>query len=84
MARVIPLSIIFEEPAWPDLDPNNVTLAEPMGVAILARGMGSGKPSVAFRIDLPDGKTVLAQTSARLFCTAARAVMARYPDLFDD
>ena len=38
---------------------------------------------MAFRIELPDGKAVIAQTTARLFCTAAKMIMARYPDLFE-
>jgi hypothetical protein len=52
-------------------------------VAVLDGGMKSGLPSVAIRLDLPDGKTVVAETSARLFCTAARAIMAQYPNLFE-
>lgn len=56
----------------------------PISVALLDRGMVSGRPSVAIRLDLPDGKSVIAQTSARLFVTAARAIMARHPDLFHD
>jgi hypothetical protein len=80
---MIPFSIIFDEPAWPDLDPHEVTEASIKGVALLKDGMASGRPSVAFRIDLPNGDVVIAQTSARLFCTAAKAIMARYPDLFE-
>jgi hypothetical protein len=41
--------------------------------------MQSGKPSVCFRIDLPDGRVVLAETSALLFCRAAEAIVARFP-----
>lgn len=74
--------------AWPDLkDKPFMHLgqgAPPIKVAVLNRGMRSGKPSVALRLELPDGQTVVAETSARLFCMAARAIMARYPDLFND
>jgi hypothetical protein len=52
-------------------------------VAVLDGGMKGGLPSVAIRLDLPDGKTVVAETSARLFCTAARVIMGQYPNLFD-
>lgn len=52
-------------------------------VAVLDAGMSSGRPSVCMRLDLPDGTVVLAETSARLFCAAARQVMAKYPDLFE-
>lgn len=75
---------------WPDLKgqvggPKVIHLgndAPPIGVAVLPHGMiPSGLPSVTFRIDLPDGRTVLAETSARLFVTAARAILARHPEL---
>jgi hypothetical protein len=52
-------------------------------VAVLDGGMKSGRPSVAIRLDLPDGRTVVAETSARLFCVAARAIMAKHPELFE-
>ena len=47
-------------------------------VAALDGGMTSGRPSVMLRFGLPDGRTVLAETSMRLFLTAARAFAARY------
>ena len=47
-----------------------------MSVARLAKGMSSGKSSVTFRIDLPDGRTVLGETSLALFQAAARAFRA--------
>jgi hypothetical protein len=80
---MIPFSVIFNEPAWAELDPHEVTEASIKGVALLKNGMESGRPSVAFRIDLPDGDVVIAQTSARLFCVAAKAIMARHPELFE-
>jgi hypothetical protein len=75
--------------AFADLKENMESLVSvpadsPINVALLDRGMASGRPSVAIRLDLPDGKSVIAQTSARLFVTTARAIMARYPDLFED
>jgi hypothetical protein len=51
--------------------------APPMEVALLAGGMAGGRPSVAIRLDLPDGRTVVAETSFRLFMTAAAALKAR-------
>jgi len=86
---MIPLTIILDgKGAWPDLrDKKTIQLSNsstPMQLAVLERGMASGRPSVAFRLDLPDGESVVAETSARLLCTAARAIMARYPDLFED
>jgi hypothetical protein len=54
--------------------------APPIQVAGLAGGMQSGAPSVAFRIDLPDGTAVMVETSLALFLTAAEAFKARYGD----
>lgn len=85
IALVINLS---GDKAWPDLDPAKIIHlandAPPMHVAVLDMGMDSGRPSVALRIDLPDGKTVVAETSARLFVSAALAIKAKYPGLFKD
>jgi hypothetical protein len=86
---MLQISVILDGPgAWPDLDWQKVVhVAEdgpPVQVAVFAKGMVTGRPSVVLRMDLPDGQTVLAQTSARLFCSAARIVMAQYPDLFRD
>ncbi len=75
--------------AWPDLRdmPSNKIVWLPetamIQVAALDGGMSSGKPSVTFRIDLPDGRVVLAQTSARLFVMAAAAIVTRWPDVDD-
>lgn len=83
------LTIVMDgDKAWPDLRDKKILHlgndAPPLQVAVLAGGMASGKPSVTLRVDLPDGRTVLAETSARLFVSAARAITARYPDLFND
>ena len=80
------MTINFEgDGAWPDLNSKEVIpIEENIEVLVLDRGMTSGKPSVAFRFNLSDGRVVVAQTSAQLFCTAARAITARYPELFDE
>lgn len=83
------LNIILEEPAWPELadrgdDVIHISEGNILGLAVLDGGMTSGKPSVALRIDLPDGKVVIAETSARLLCTAAQTILARYPNLLDE
>lgn len=82
--------ILDADDAWADLSGDgphglapHVILAdndEPIQVGVLAAGMTSGKPSVMFRIHLPDGRIVLAETSLALFASAARAALARYPD----
>lgn len=49
-------------------------------VAGVGAGMTSGLPSVAFGIVLPDGRWVFAQTSLRLFLTAADTLKAKFGD----
>jgi hypothetical protein len=61
-----------------------ISIQTPIEVVVLDKGMVSGKPSIAMRIELPDGRTVIAETSGRLFALAGKAVLARYPDLFED
>jgi hypothetical protein len=51
----------------------------PDAVAPLEHGTELGKPTVTFRVDLPDGKVVLAQTTL-LFLSAADAFKARLGD----
>lgn len=74
--------------AWKDLPQKEVIHVRDteIGVAVLANGMVSGRPSVSFRIDLPDGpdgknKVVIFETSGRLLITAAQMIAARFPDL---
>jgi hypothetical protein len=72
--------------AWPDLRTKQdkvIHVTESMGICALDGGMASGKPSVCFRIDLPDGRVVLAETSARLFVMAAAAIVGKWPDVDD-
>jgi hypothetical protein len=70
--------------AYPDLVGREVIHlgndSPPIGITGLEGGMASGAPSVMIRLDLPDGRTVLAETSLKLFLTAAEALMARYGD----
>lgn len=49
-------------------------------VGVLPAGMASGKPSVTFCFELPDGRVVLQETSLELFLAAATGFMARYGD----
>ena len=50
-------------------------------VSALEGGMKSGGPSVAIRIDLPDGRTVIQETSLKLWYTATRALKGKFGDL---
>lgn len=70
---------------WPDLVDKSVTTLDPMAppiqVAVFEHGMADGAPSVALRLDLPDGSVVIAETSARLFVNASTLIKAKYPEL---
>ena len=72
--------------AWKDVKREDLIVIEngKMQVAVLAGGMASGRPSVAFRLDLPDGRCVAAQTSARMIVTLARLIEGKYPDVMVD
>jgi hypothetical protein len=85
---MIPMSVRFqrdgEPPVWPDHVGRVIDAGLLVDVAVLDRGMESGLPSVAFRLELPDGTPVIAQQTARQIVTLARMILARYPDLMDD
>ncbi len=49
-------------------------------IAALTAGMVSGRPSLTLRLDLPDGRVVLQETSVRVFLAAATAIRARFGD----
>ena len=71
------------EGCWPDLtadwDAPALTIlrgpdAPPLQVALLRRNMTSGNGTVWFRIDLPDGRVVVTETSLALLSAAVRAM----------
>lgn len=76
--------------AWPDLagrmgDVIHVGNDGTFEMSGLRNGMSSGAPSVCFRLDLPDGKVVLAETSWRLFELAYKAFLGKFgPADFSD
>jgi hypothetical protein len=45
--------------------------------------MESGLPSIMFRLDMPDGSTIIAQQTARQIATLGRMILAKYPNLLD-
>lgn len=72
----------LEASPWSDLhDPQPATLE---AIGALPRGMTSGKTSVALRIKLENGETVVAQTSLALFATTYAAFRGRYSDELAD
>lgn len=79
--------ILDGDGCWPDLVEKTAAgkvhhLAEGarIDLAGLPGGMRGGHASVAFRFDLPNGETVIAETSLRLLLTAADTFKARYGD----
>jgi hypothetical protein len=84
---MIPLSIRFhpdpQELIFPEVEEGQGVEASIAEVVCIANGMQGGRPSVALKLELPDGKIGVALTSARLFCTFARMMQAKHPDLFE-
>lgn len=80
--------ITLEEPAWPDLaglPPDQIIhYRDAIQATCLTAGMESGAAAVAFRFDLPDGRTLIAETSLAVLNATVRALVARVqPDLND-
>jgi hypothetical protein len=65
---------------WPEMAKKTILHVQDFDVAALDGGMQSGAPSIAIKIDLPTGQVVFAETSLKLFLTAADAFKARYGD----
>ncbi len=64
--------------AFKDVDLSKmVHTTQAITVAYLENGTASGKGSVSFGIELPDGTFVIAETTAALFITAAKTIEAR-------
>lgn len=75
--------------AWPDLlekqrDGLLIHLGNgsTIGITALPDGMASGRASVALRFDLPDGRTLMAETSLRALFNATNAIVTRYGESF--
>ncbi len=67
---------------WRDLQGRQVihlgNEAPPIQIAALDGGTVAGRPSVAIRLDLPDGRTVVAETSLALLVGAAELLLVHY------
>lgn len=68
------LRIDLEQTPWTDLRPATLLHGGLTGIGLLRHGTSEGRASVALRIRLDDGRTVIAETTWRLFHTAARAL----------
>jgi hypothetical protein len=80
------LRVDLSEPPWPDLatKPKKVMKLGDGAVAFtaVAGGMTSGRASAALRIDLPDGRAILIETSLRALHAAVAALVARHGEPF--
>lgn len=70
-------TILNGENCWPELKEKGFIEGDWTGIARLPKGTASGKSTVTIRIELPDGQTVLAQTSLLLLVNAVRAFEIR-------
>lgn len=74
------LTLILDgDNCWPDLQEKAYQESRaPIQVAVLPQGMASGKPSITFRLDLPDGSIAIAQTSVALLIAAVRMITVKH------
>jgi hypothetical protein len=69
---------LVADDCWPDLAVKTVIRPEePIEMALLQGGMVSGASAVAIRLNLPDGRVVVTETSLALLVTCVRAMVAR-------
>lgn len=76
---------VGDDVPWPDLDRDALVHLPDSSwqVAIMERGMNSGLPSIALRILLPDGNTLVAETSLALWSSVTIAGRAAFPEAFE-
>jgi hypothetical protein len=81
--------VLDAENAWPELREKlasgqliHLDGSAVLQMGLLEGGMASGAPSVAIRFDLPDGQSVIAETSWAVLASAVRTLAARvgWPD----
>ncbi len=73
-----------KEPIYPDLKGREIIHIndQNLQLALLERGVESGKSSVSIRVDLPGGKVLIFETSAAIWKTATDAMRAFAPEEF--
>jgi hypothetical protein len=79
---MIHLTVKNGDGALNDLDMDKVREADEIEVLVLDQGLTSGRPSITLHFVVGE-EHFIAQTSARLFCLAARIVTTQYPKLFE-
>ena len=68
--------------AWPDAKKAMWLSDERIQIAALPAGMASGRASVAIRIDLPNGRVAIIQTSLRAFHAAHNVIVGKHGEDF--
>jgi hypothetical protein len=85
---MIPMNIAIQlngdPPVWQSDGGKVIDAGLLQDVVILESGMQSGRPSVAFRIVLPNGEIVFLQQTARQMVMLARIIEAKFPDVMKD
>lgn len=66
----------MEQAPWTHVDPGTVLTGQLVSIGLLRHGTREGRASVALLVELADGRHVVAETTFRLFNTAARALAA--------
>jgi len=75
--KLMSLSVITNgDNCWPDLKSKGFVEGQWVGIARLPNGTVSGNATVTVRIELPDGRTVLAETNLALLRSAMIAFEA--------
>jgi len=75
------LRIVLEaDGQFPEMAGKTVHRLDGFAVTSLAGGTTSGAPSIAIIAELPDGSFVFAETTLKLFLTAADMFKARHGD----
>jgi len=88
---MIPLTIRFHpdrnDLIFPDIEEGQGFEAHISEVVVVANGVdgqdGVTRPSIVFRVELPDGKVGVAMTTGRLFCAFADMIKAKHPQAFE-
>lgn len=70
-------TILNGDNCWPELREKGFIEGNWTGIARLPNGTVNGKSTVTIRVELPDGQTVLAQTTLTLLSNAMRAFEIR-------
>lgn len=74
------VSILLKEPAWPELATRQADLIylqnSHLQLALVRGGTRSGKDTVIMRIDLPQGRVLLFETTLAIWGTALDTIRA--------